>query len=94
MTAPQRRWRLFRYDNNAFIVQNYLPTAAEVTVSIAGRVAQIHDLITGKELTPAPAAEDGFGGRGRFAGRGSFVPPRTSFTFTVLPHSYMAFATK
>ena len=29
---------LFRYDNNAFIVQNYLATNAEVTVSVAGNV--------------------------------------------------------
>jgi hypothetical protein len=94
---------LFRYDNNTFIVQNYLPTAAEVTVSVAGTVAQIHDLLTGTVITPAPATGRGFGGFGRgfggfgggFGGRGPAVPPpRTSFTFTVLPHSYMAFATK
>jgi len=86
---------LFRYDNNMFIVQNYLPTAAEVTVSVAGNVAQIRDLLTGKEIIPAPAAGGGRGfGRG-FGGRGPAAPaPRTSFTFTVLPHSYMAFDAK
>ena len=67
---------LFRYDNGAFIVQNYLPAAAEVTVSIAGTVAQIHDLLTGKELAPAAAAEGGFGGFGGFGGRGPAAPPR------------------
>jgi hypothetical protein len=94
---------LFRYDNNTFIVQNYLPTVAEVTVSVAGKVAQIQDLLTGKGIAPAPETGrgfDGFGGGfggfgGGFGGRGPVAPPpRTSFTFTVLPHSYMAFAAK
>jgi hypothetical protein len=80
---------LFRYDNNTFIVQNYLPTSAEVTVSVAGTAAQIHDLLTGQDITPAPAVGRGFGGRGPTG-----PPPRTSFTFTVLPHSYMAFTVK
>jgi hypothetical protein len=87
---------LFRYNNNTFIVQNYLPTAAEVTVSIAGTAAQIHNLLTGEDIAAAPAAGRGFGGGfGGFRGRGQAGPaPRTSFTFTVLPHSYMAFAVK
>jgi hypothetical protein len=86
---------LFRYDNNTFIVQNYLPTPAEVTVSVAGTPTQIHELLTGNEIAPAPAAGGGFGGRGRgFGDRGLAAAPRTSFTFTVLPHSYMAFAIK
>ena len=61
---------LFRYDNGAFIVQNYLPTAAEVTVSVEGAAAQIHDLQSGKDITPAPAGGRGFGGFGGFGGRG------------------------
>jgi hypothetical protein len=88
---------LFRYDNDAFIVQNYLPTEAEVTVSVAGTGKQIHEMVTGKEIAPAPATGfGGFGrGRGGLGGRGPAAPPaRTSFTFTVLPHSYMAFAAK
>lgn len=87
---------LFRYDNYTFIVQNYLPTSAEVTVSIAGTASQIHDLLTGQDISPAPTAGRGFGRRG--GGFGSRSPagpsPRTSFTFTVLPHSYMAFVVK
>ncbi len=85
---------LFRYDNNTFIVQNYLPTAAEVTVSVAGAVAQIHDLLADKDISPAPAGSSAFGGRGRGFGRGTAATPRTSFSFTVLPHSYTAFAAK
>ena len=62
----------FRYDNNTFIVQNFLPAAAEVTVSTRGAAAGIHDLLTGKELTPAPLTGRGFGGPG---GRGPAAPP-------------------
>lgn len=79
---------LFRYDNNTFIVQNFQPAAADVTVSTQAAAAGIHDLLTGKELAPAPSTGRGFGGPG---GRGPAAPQRTSFTFTVLPHSYMAF---
>jgi len=86
---------LFRYDNNTFIVQNYLPTATEVTVSVAGAVAGIHDLLGGKDIAPAPAAERGFREFDRgFGNRSVAAPQHTSFTFTVLPHSYRAFATK
>jgi hypothetical protein len=87
---------LFRYDNNTFIVQNYLPTDATVTVSVAGTATRIQDLLTGKEISPAPATGGGFGGFGRgFGGRGPAAPPpRTTFTFIVLAHSYMAFTVK
>jgi hypothetical protein len=89
---------LFRYDNNTFIAQNYLPTAAEVTVSVVGTsAAQIHNMLTGEDIapTPAPAPTRGFGGAGGSRGPApAGPPPRTSFTFTVLPHSYMAFAVK
>ena len=85
---------LFRYDNNAFIVQNYLATNAEVTVSLAGAPAQIENMLTGENLSPAAAGGRGFGGGfgGGFGRRGGGnQAPRASFTFTVLPHSYMAF---
>ncbi len=83
---------LFRYDNNTFIVQNYLPTAAEVTVSVAGSAIKIHNLLTEEDITPAPASSYGFGG---FRAPGTPIPAsRTSFAFTVLPHSYVSFAVK
>ena len=75
---------LFRYDNNEFIVQNYLATPAEVTVSIAGAATQIHDLLSGQDIAPA-AAGRGFGGGGGAGAAGAAA---------MLPHSYMAFATK
>jgi hypothetical protein len=80
---------LFRYDNNTFIVQNYLPTAVDVTVSIAGNVAEIQELPAGTAIQPAPVTGLGFGNLGASAKN-----PRTSFSFTVLPHSYMAFIAK
>jgi hypothetical protein len=85
---------LFRYDNDTFIVQNYLPTAADITVSVAGTTTKLQDLLTAKEITPAPAAGGGRGfGGGGFGGRGPTAPPpRTSFAITVPPHSYAAFA--
>jgi len=85
---------LFRYDNGTFIVQNYLPTAAEVTTSVVGTVAQIHNLLTGEDVAPAPAVSPGPGrGFGEFRGPApAGPPPRTAFKFTVLPHSYVAFA--
>lgn len=82
---------LFRYDNYAFIVQNYLPTKAEVTISISGKVTQIQDLLSGKDTSPDPAPGRWFRG---FGDNASTAPKRTSFTITVLPHSYMAFATQ
>jgi hypothetical protein len=81
---------LFRYENNTFIVQNFLPTAAEVTVSIRGGAAEVRDLLAGNEIAPALATGRGFGGPD---GRSSAAPPRTSFTFTVRPHSFMALQT-
>ena len=50
---------------------------------------------TDQDITSAPAVGRGFGGGfGGFRGPGPAIPPRTSFTFTVLPHSYMAFAVR
>ncbi|MBV9469377.1 MAG: hypothetical protein JOZ57_09030, partial [Abitibacteriaceae bacterium] len=85
---------LFRYDNNTFIVQNYLPTATEVSVSVAGNETELRDLLTSKTVTPVPQPSGGFGRFGGFGGRRPAAPQRTSFTITVQPHSYMAFAAK
>jgi hypothetical protein len=63
---------------------------------VAGKATGIRNLLTDEVMTPAPEPETGFGRRGGgFGGRGPAAPPeRTSFKFTVLPHSYLAFATK
>jgi hypothetical protein len=85
---------MFRYDNNTFIVQNYLGAAAEVRVSVAGRASRIRNLLTDEEIASASGGGGDFGGGfGGFRGRGQGGrTPRASFTFTVPPHSYMAFA--
>jgi hypothetical protein len=88
---------LFRYDNNAFIVQNYLSTTTNVLVSVAGTVTGLHDLLTGDDMAPVTPPGSGFGGGGfgGFSNTGlRSQPGRTYFSFTVLPHSYMAFAAK
>lgn len=82
---------LFHYDNSTFIVQNYLDTAAVITVSIQGTAAAIHDVLTGKEFRPTPATEGDFA---RLGSGGLTAPRRTLFTLTVLPHSYIAFESK
>ena len=82
---------LFRYDNNTFIVQNYLPTAEDVTVSLSGEASEIRDLLTGETIAPVPESER-FGGPRRFGNRAPETTRSTSFKFTVLPHSYLAFA--
>ena len=79
------------YDNNTFIVQNFLSTAADVTVSVRGSVAQIHDLLTLKDIAAVPAVGREFRGEGRFGGPSAAVP-RSTFAITVPPHSYLAFA--
>lgn len=84
---------LFRYDNNTFILQNYLPTTTDVTVSVAGKIPGIHNLMTGDQVSPAPRNNPGLGGSGGpgFGPPPPVTPPRTSFKITLLPHSYMAF---
>jgi len=82
-TAPAQV-ALFRYDNGAFIVQNYLAAAADVTVSVAGSKLQLRDMVSGKIITP-----------GRSGVRAlAAAMPRSSFTFTAPPHSFLAFATE
>ena len=82
---------LFAYDNNTFIVESYLPTQADVRISVAGSAARLRNLVTGETLSSPPAA---FGGLGRFGGRGGGGggEPRTTFTAHLPPHSYAVFA--
>lgn len=81
---------LFAYDNNAFVVQSFLPTATTITVTMPGAPPLITDLTSHETLTPA-AAPAGRGGRGGQGGRGG-GPPSARFTITLPPHSYRALA--
>jgi hypothetical protein len=78
---------LFAYDNHAFVVQSFLPTATTITVAVAGNVATITDLVSGETISRAAA---GGGGRRGGNGRGNRRPV-SRFTMTIPPHSYRAF---
>ena len=66
--------------------------SAQFRASIQGTVTAIHDLLGGTEITPAPVVVGRhYGGPG---GSGPVVPPRISFKFNVLPHSFRAFTPK
>ena len=87
---------LFAYDNNAFIVQSFLPTEVTVTVSApvgarADGPGRRHEL-SPETAAPQPAGRRGGGGGGGGGGRGRGVVPGTRFSITIPPHSYRAFA--
>jgi hypothetical protein len=73
---------LFAYDNNTFIVESYLPTETDVTVSVAGEFSNLRNLVTGGEITAEASGE------GRWQSSGN----RVSFHVHLLPHSYSVFA--
>ena len=73
---------LFTYDNNTFIVESYLPTETDVTVSVTGEFANLRNLITGGEITAEASGE----------GRWQSGADRVSFHVHLLPHSYSVFA--
>jgi hypothetical protein len=81
---------LFAYDNNAFVVQSFLPDPVTVTVALASRPTAITDLVTGETLSPLinriPAT--GEARRGRGGDRSA------RFTMTIPPHSFRAFTSQ
>ena len=77
---------LFAYDNNTFIVESFLPTAADVNISVAGTAAKLRNLVTGEILTGQPPPAEGF--RRRQAAR----EERMVFHAQLPPHSYAVFA--
>jgi hypothetical protein len=79
---------LFAYDNNAFVVQSFLPNPCAVTVALASNPATITDLLTNQVLSPSAAGGDGF--RTSSYGRAS----GTRFSITIPPHSYRAFSSQ
>ncbi len=73
---------LFAYDNNTFIIESYLPTESDVTVSVAGEFASLRNLVTGGEIAAEASGE----------GRWQAGADRASFRVHLLPHSYSVFA--
>jgi hypothetical protein len=83
---------LFAYDNDTFIVQSYLGTETDVTITVPGGPTRLHNLVTGEVLTPQPAASGARrGGRGG-GGGGNGDGPGSIFKTHLLPHSYVVFA--
>jgi hypothetical protein len=78
---------LFAYDNGAFVVESYLPTQAEVKVTVQGEFTKLRNLTTGEVIasyTPEPSKG--------FRRRRPDTTPRSHFLVPVLPHSFVAFA--
>jgi len=78
---------LFAYDNNTFIVESYLPTETDVTVSVTGDYTRLRNLVTGEELS-GQSPEEPMGPSGR---RPAPFESRESFNVHLLPHSYEVF---
>jgi hypothetical protein len=78
---------LFAYDNGAFIVESYLPSQAEVKVTVKGEFTKLRNLATGEVIssyTPEPP-------RG-FMRRRADTGPKSYFKVPILPHSFAAFS--
>jgi hypothetical protein len=76
---------LFAYDNNTFIVESYLPTTADVEISIPGAAAKLRNLVTDEILTSQTLPPEG-NRAGQIARE-----KRSTFPIQIAPHSYVAF---
>jgi hypothetical protein len=54
------RVALFACDNNTFIVESYLPTETDVTVSVTGEFTKLCNLVTGTEITAQEESGEGW----------------------------------
>lgn len=86
MNAPSQV-SLFAYDNGTFVVESYRNKPVTVTLSVLGSRKTLENLITGETLTGEAMRHN------RLAQMPN-APARTSFTVTVLPHSYVGFKTE
>jgi hypothetical protein len=73
---------LFAYDNSSFVVESFLDAPQTVSVSTAGRAARLKNISTGAVIDGKPVASP----------RNRRAPERTQFTFTVQPHTFVAFS--
>jgi hypothetical protein len=79
------RVALFAYDNNTFIVESYLPTAVDVTLSLTGHFDKITNVVTSENLVGMQPPTD-WSRRSGGAGES-----RATFGVHLLPHSYLVF---
>ena len=74
---------LFAYDNTAFVVESFLDTPADITISAEGAPSHLRNLASGESL-PAEVAS------ARRA-RNTQHAPHSDFKLTIQPHSFLAF---
>lgn len=76
---------LFVYDNNHFVVQSFRDAPVTVKVSVLGTHTTIRDVATGANISGEPMPT-------RPKGQMPLASQRTSFTLTIMPHSFVALA--
>ena len=74
---------LFAYDNNAFVVESFLDTPTDITISAEGAPSHLRNLAS-EETLPAEVAS------ARRA-RNTQHAPHSDFKLTIQPHSFLAF---
>ena len=77
---------LFAYDNHTLIVESYLPTAADVKISLAGDFSKLKNLVTG-EIVQGHQPPASWERQPRSQGAG-----RVTFQVRLPPHSHDVFA--
>ncbi len=80
---------LFAYDNKTFVVESFLPSRADVTISVAGTGAKLRNLVTGETVEAAPPPPPPK--TPQEAQRRALEPARTLFPVKVEAHSYQAY---
>jgi hypothetical protein len=78
---------LFQYDNNTFIVESFLPTEANVTLSVPSEFTKLHELLSDQIIPGQPERSIQLGGFGNRPPASS----RTLFSVQMQPHSYQVF---
>jgi hypothetical protein len=76
---------LFVYDNNRFVVESFRDAPVTVTVSVLGTHSHVRNVATGAIISGEPVPT-------RPRGQMPLTAKRTSFTLTIMPHSFVALA--
>jgi len=76
---------LFVYDNNRFVVESFRDAPITVTVSVLGTPPRMRNIATGATIYGEPVTT-------RPKGQMPLTAKRTSFTLTIMPHSFVALA--
>jgi hypothetical protein len=77
---------LFAYDNNTFVVESFLPAAADVKIFVPGAAAKLRNLVTGEILTSQPQPQPPADRVNRGARENG-----STFPIHIMAHSYVAF---